>query len=80
MTTITLEKAEGHLLELMQQVNGSHSPIHIVGRDQSAVVISAEDWAAIEETLHLQSIPGMTESIRSGFTAPDSDYAESVEW
>jgi len=43
MTTITLEKAEGHLLELMQQVNGSHSPIHIVGRDQSAVVISAED-------------------------------------
>ena len=30
----------------------------------NAVLLSEEDWNAIQETLFLDSIPGMTESIR----------------
>jgi len=36
------------------------------GRRKGAVLLSEDDRRAIEETLHLLSIPGMRESIREG--------------
>jgi len=35
------------------------------GRRKGAVLLSEDDRRAIEETLHLLSIPGMRESIRA---------------
>ena len=44
--------------------------IVIVGKRSSAVLVSEEDWRAIEETLYLLSIPGMRESIKKGLKIP----------
>ncbi|MCH7724569.1 MAG: type II toxin-antitoxin system Phd/YefM family antitoxin, partial [Bacteroidetes bacterium] len=38
----------------------------ITGKRGNAVLISEEDWRAINETLYLVSIPGMRESIIKG--------------
>src|SRR3546814_3682956 len=54
----------------MDQAAESHEPIVISGKRHSAVLISAEDWAAIQETLFLLSVPGMRESIKAGMAEP----------
>jgi antitoxin YefM len=45
-----------------------------------AVLISAEDWQAIQETLYLLSVPGMRESIQQGMAEPVEACAEALDW
>ena len=52
-------------------------------RGKNAVLISEDDWRAIQETIFLNSIPGMTESILEGGNTPLSEcleYNEDEEW
>jgi prevent-host-death family protein len=70
MTTLTATDARKHLYSLMDEVRESHEPIQIVGKKSSAVLVSEEDWRAIQETLYLTSIPGMRESIQEGLKTP----------
>ena len=72
MHTLTASEARANLYRLIDQTAQSHQPIHISGKRTSAVLVAAEDWQAIQETLYLLSIPGMRESIKDGM-------AESVE-
>jgi len=44
------------------------------------VLISEEDWEAIQETLYLLSVPGMRESIREGMNTPVEECDEELEW
>ena len=46
----------------------THEPVQIVGKRNSAVLVSEEDWRAAQETLYLTSIPGTRESIREGIS------------
>ncbi len=55
-------------------------PILITGKDNNAVMISQEYWNAIEETLYLNSIPNMANSIQISMNAPDSEFSNTVEW
>jgi len=66
MTSYTVTQARSNLYRLIDQVNKLHKPIHINGKNASAVLISDEDWSAIQETLYLLSIPGMGKSIKEG--------------
>ena len=70
MTTWTASAARANLYRLMDQAADSHQPVHIVGKRTSAVLIATEDWQAIQETLHLLSIPSMRESIKEGMAEP----------
>jgi len=70
MTTFTASEARKRLYNLVDEVKDSHIPVQIVGKRNSAVFISEEDWRAIEETLYLTSIPGMRESINKGLKTP----------
>ncbi len=56
--------ARKDLYRLVENVNHYNEPMLIVGKKGNAVLLSEEDWNAIQETLFLDSIPGMTESIR----------------
>ena len=53
MTTLSASEARKRLNDLLDEVRETHEPIRIVGKRSSAVLISEEDWRAIEETLHL---------------------------
>lgn len=80
MTTLSATEARKCLYSLVDDVAESHAPIQIVGKRHSAVLISAEDWQAIQETLHLTSVPGMRESIQEGFKTPVEECDTELEW
>ena len=52
----------------------------ITGKRNNVVMISEEDWNAIEETLYLNSVTGMADSIKEAMDAPDSEFSENIEW
>ena len=64
MTTITATKARANLYALIDEANASREPIQISGKRGNAVLLAEDDWRAIEETLHLHSVPGLVESIQ----------------
>lgn len=66
MPILAASKARANLYRLMDQTAESHQPITIAGKRNDAVLLAAEDWQAIQETLFLLSVPGMRESIKQG--------------
>lgn len=80
MTTITASDARKRLFNLVDEVKESHVPVQIVGKRNSAVLVSEDDWRAIEETLYLASIPGMRESIKKGIKTPVELCDEELGW
>lgn len=80
MSVLTASAARANLYRLIDQASESHQPILIAGKKSSAVLVSAEDWSAIQETMHLLSVPGMRESIREGMKEPLAKSAREIKW
>jgi prevent-host-death family protein len=80
MTTISVTEARKNLYRLLDELAKSHKPVHISSKRGDAVLISADDWESVQETLHLLSIPGMRESIKAGLNTPIKDCKEKLEW
>ena len=69
ITTVTASNARACLNRLIDQTVESHQPIIISGIRSNAVLVSKEDWSAIQETLYLLAIPGMR-SIQDAIAEP----------
>ncbi len=80
MPTLTATQARARLYKLLDQVAVTHTPILITGKRANAVLVSEEDWRAIEETIYLLSIPGMRESIVEGLETPIEECIDEVDW
>ncbi|MBH3338425.1 type II toxin-antitoxin system Phd/YefM family antitoxin [Pseudomonas mendocina] len=80
MRTVTASEARANLYRLMDQSAESHQPILIYGKRVNAVLLSAEDWQAIQATLHLLSIPGMRQCIKKGMTEPVDACTKALDW
>lgn len=80
MTTITATEARANLYRLMDAAAESHEPVVITGKRTRAVLVSEEDWRAIQETLFLISVPGMRESVQEGMQATVEDCSETLDW
>lgn len=80
MDIINATNARKNLYRLIEELSKSHEPIHITSKKGSAVLISEEDWKAIQETLYLLSIPGMHESIKEGMNTSIEECSETIEW
>lgn len=80
MTTISASEARANLYRLIDEAASSHQPLLISGKRNKAVLISEEDWTAIQETLFLLSVPGMRESIREGMDSPVDECNEDLDW
>ena len=77
---ITASEARANLYRLIDETAESHQPILISGKRSSAVLVSADDWQAIQETLYLLSVPGMRESIKKGMAEPLGKSAKELKW
>lgn len=44
------------------------------------MLVSEEDWKAIQETMHLLSVPGMRKSIREAMAEPLATSAKALRW
>ncbi len=80
MKTITATEARKNLYRLMDEVSVSSEPVQITGRRSRAVLLSEDDWRALQETLYLLSIPGMRDSIREGLATKLEDCVEELDW
>ena len=54
--------------------------MQIKGKRGNAVLLSEEDWRALQETLHLVSIPVMRESILEGMATEASELSTEPGW
>lgn len=77
---MTVSQARTNIYKIMDETAQTHQPIIITGKRNNVVMLSEEDWNAIEETLFINSIPGMATSIKEAMDAPNSEFSEDVEW
>jgi len=54
---ITASEARKNLFPLIEQVNDDHTPVEITSRRGSAVLMSREDYDALQETAYLLRVP-----------------------
>ncbi len=80
MSVLNASDARANLYRLIDQTNDSHEPIIISGKRNNAVLISEDDWQSIQETLFLDAIPGMRESIIEGMNEPISESSKELGW
>lgn len=80
MIGITATEARSNLYRLIDETAESHKPIVIMGKRNRAVLVSEDDWTAIQETLYLLSVQGMRESIREGMDTPVEECDEELSW
>lgn len=80
MKIINTKQAQKKLYQLIEKTALEHQPILITGTEKNAVLISQEDWNAMEETLYLLSIPDMRQSIINGLQEDPNKCAKDLEW
>ncbi len=80
MTILSASEASRRLDEVLDNLAESHEVVQIAGQRHSGVLVSEDDWRAIQETLYLTSVPGMMESIVEGLRAPIEQCARELDW
>ena len=80
MTAVSATAARAQLYRLIDQVNEESEPLTITGQRGNAVLVGEDDWRAIQEALHLASVPGFTESIRVARADGVEGASEALDW
>jgi antitoxin YefM len=80
MTTLTATEASKRLDEVLDDLAESHGVVQIAGQRHSGVLVSEDDWRAIQETLYLTGMPGMKESIVEGLRTPIEQCTKELDW
>ena len=81
--TVTAEKFLEDVDDGFDRVVEKHEVLRVVrGEGRDVVVLSAEDWESIEETMYLSSIPGYVDSLKEAFAEPieEATPLEELEW
>ena len=81
MSIVNATTARNNFFKLLDEAIDTHEPIYITSKHGNVVVISEDDFRAIQETLYLTSIPGMRDKIIKGLNTPIEDLVEdNDEW
>ena len=80
MEILSVQEASEKLSDLIEGVQVNHEPLVITGKHKNAVLVAENDWTALNETLHLVSIPGMHESLRSGMQESIASTSKELKW
>lgn len=79
MNTINITNARQKLFQLVADVNIGYNPVTIVNnKGKNAVLISEDEWRNIEETLYLNSIPGLVDNIKD--IRKNEDWSKAKEY
>jgi antitoxin YefM len=79
MSILNATTARNNFFKVMEEVIDTHEPIYVTGKKGNVVILSEEDWRSIQETLYLESIPGMKEKIKKGLQTPLEECVEDHE-
>lgn len=80
MRSIHATEARKQLYRLLDEVTVTSEPVQITGKRCNAVLLSEDDWRALQETIYLLAIPEMRDSIREGLATRVEDCAEELDW
>lgn len=83
MRTIAATRLRENLYRTMQRVNDDSEPLLVTSaKGKGVVLLGEDDWAAIEETLYLSSIPGFVDSVRDAAAEPieEAVHPEELDW
>ena len=80
MPAVSATAARSKLYRLIDQVNEESQPLTIKGQRGNAVLVGEDDWQAIQETLFLASVPGLTESIRQARAEGVEAGSKELDW
>jgi antitoxin YefM len=80
MTTLTAAEACQRLDEVLDSLAESHDVVQIAGQRHCGVLVSEDDWRAIQETLFLTSIPGVKDSIIEGLRTSVDQCSKELDW
>jgi antitoxin YefM len=83
MNEMTANQFREHLKSAVDEVTVNHRVLRVTRRrGEDFVVLSASDWQSIEETLQLNQVQGLVESIREAAAEPleEGVRIEDLEW
>lgn len=80
MSILSATQARKELYRLVDSVAENHEPVVIAGKRGRAVLLSEDDWRAIQETLHLVQVPGMVATLVQGQAEPVADCSDEPGW
>ena len=80
MQHITASTARKDFDGLLDTVIDLGESVSIATDKGAAILISQEEWNGLLETLYLQSIPGLVESIKEARETPASERLEDIGW
>jgi antitoxin YefM len=76
---ITASEARKNLFPLIQQVNDDRAAVEITSKNGRAVLISADEWEAWQETAYLFRSPANARRLLDAATALDSGRGVRVD-
>ncbi len=78
MKNISVSNARKEIYKLIDKVNEDHEEYMISGKRNNAVLVSAEDWKSIQETLYMYET-GNAKDILEGMKMP-LENCEELDW
>lgn len=80
MQTISYSEARDNLKAVMDKAAADRAPILITRqRGENVVMVSADEWAGMEETLHLMASPANAKRLLDGIARLDAGEGEEHE-
>ena len=76
MSIINATSARNNFFKIIEEALNTHKPITVTGKNGNIIIISEEDYAAMQETMYLNNIPGMREKIIKGLNTPLDECIE----
>ena len=80
MTTLSVKEASDKLPELVENTIEKREPVLISGKNNNVVLMAESDWQAMNETLHLLSVPGMRDAIKKGLSENLKSTSRKLNW
>lgn len=82
METTNITNARANLFKLAQAAVESHEPITLTSKSGDVVLISKEDYDAMQETLYLQTNKGLAKDIKRLNDASDDEFVsrDDLQW
>ena len=80
METVSYSDARDNLKAIMDRAVADRAPILVTRqRGENVVMISASEWAGMEETLHLMASPANARHLMDGIRELDAGHGEEHE-
>lgn len=77
---MSVKEASDKLPDLVENTIEKREPVLISGKKNNAVLMAESDWQAMNETLHLLSVPGMRDAIKKGLSENLKSTSRKLNW